>query len=621
MKNSKNQGGQEMPASRLSRRYEPLVIFVALQLVVVLLAPSRGNEPDLARTSGAVGEPSLSVSPTEGGPPSGASAVSDTAAPAGGAGAPAPTGGGGDLPAGTGAPKGATSRSATPKPGATGVASGLDPAQKGTWPWSNPWVLEGDRSNCGPGGQVQDEILVFSVPCVPKFTGSNGGATYHGVTDKEIRLVMVVPKANPAVVAALSGVGLWATPEQWDAGSKAFAKFFSEHYNFYGRKIVPYTYLAQCEGGPFGGGGGSTDLSCWREQARIIQKKYDPFVVFFTSPHPAEFFDELSRLRILNVGGWLYDAAFSKERTPYHWDLFTDGTRTATNVASYWCNRMYGKPASRAGDESLRSKPRKLAIVTPEYPFYTSAANYLADQVSGGLCGTTKDRPKVYLYTQSDLSKAQEQMTLIATQVKQDRVTTVTCLCDLLAPVYLTSELDNQQWYPEHLLALQEGADHDYPARMYSTRQWDNAFGPSPRPMEIPKEKQDDYAMWRMAGNGGEPPYVLTVVQMYYHLIAALLEWAGPNLSPASIQRGAFGLTQLGGYGGPPPWPGWQGNDPRVQLWRFGPDDYTANDDTKEVYFSSTARSRIDNQPGTYVCARSCARTPIGQWPKGDPLS
>lgn len=594
--------------SPVARRYAPLAIVLVVQLLLIALAPT----PD----DGDEGLGTVAGAPT-GGAGTDIVAPGATSAPGGAAPGVGAAAVGGD---GTAEPAPDGGALAQPGAAAPGIAAGFDPAEQGTWPWTSPWLLDGDRSGCGPGGQLQDEVLVFSIACVPEFTGSNGGATYPGVTDEEIRIVMVVPKANPAIVAALSGVGLWATPEQWDAGSQAFAQFFNDHYNFYGRRIVASTYLAQCEGGPFGGGGGSTDLACWREQARIIQQRHDPFLVFFTSPHPAEFFDELSRLGIVNVGGWLYDAGFSIDRRPYHWDLFTDGTRTATNVASYWCNRMYGQPARRAGDPALRDQPRKLAIVTPEYPFYTSAAEYLADQVSGGLCGTEGDTPKIYQYTQSDLSRAQEQMTVIATQIKADGVTTVTCLCDLLAPVYLTTELDNQEWFPEHLLALQEGADHDYPARLYSPRQWDNAFGPSPRPMEIPKEEQDDYVMWRMAGNTSEPPYVLTVVQMYYHLIAALLQWAGPNLTPETIERGAFSLSNLGGFGIEPPWPGWQGNDPRVQLWDFGPDDYTANDDAKEVYFSSTTASRIDGQPGTYICANDCARTPIGQWSPGAPL-
>lgn len=596
-----------MNAKAGARRYSPLIIFLAVQLLAVTLVPTGGDsEPPVTASD---------VGTFDGGSGTALPAVTGPTgdAPPGSVGGP--TAGSASTPgSGASAPAGATEATAA------AVSGGLNPNEQGTWPWSNPWLLEGDRSNCADGGELQDDVLNFTVPCVPVYTGSNGGSTYRGVTKDEIRLVMVVPKANPAVVAALSGVGLWATPEQWDQGSQAFAKFFNEHYNFYGRKIVAHTYLAECEGGPFGGGGGATDLACWREQARIIQKKYDPFVTFFTSPHPAEFFDELSRLGIFNVGGWLFDAKFSIDRAPYHWDLFTDGTRTAENVASYWCAKMAGKNATRAGDPALHGSARKLAIVTPEYSFYTSAAQHMAALVSGGKCGSSADKPKIYVYTQSDLAKAQEQMTITATQIKQDKVTTVTCLCDLLAPIYLTTELDNQQWYPEHLLALQEGADHDYPARMYSARQWDNAFGPSPRPMEVPATEQDDYRMWKLAGNRGEPPYVLTVVQMYYHLIAAMIQWAGPNLTPETVQRGAFSLPQLGGYGSSAPWPGWQGNDPRVQLWRFGPQDYTANDDTKEVYFSSSTRSRIDDQPGTYICANDCRRTPLGEWTAGEPL-
>src|SRR5436190_7422755 len=153
------------------KRYAPFLVIVAFQLVLIAQGPTSTT---------------TSVAPTD--------QVDKTASDTG-TGAVAGTGeqatgtvaGGASLSSGGAAPTGATSAaksatsgaqaaksSAATVPGAgkaqaTGAPQQVDPLGR---------PVTGDKSKCAPGGLVQDNISYAPVPCMPKFTGDNGGHTY-----------------------------------------------------------------------------------------------------------------------------------------------------------------------------------------------------------------------------------------------------------------------------------------------------------------------------------------------------------------------------------------------------------------------------------------------------------
>jgi hypothetical protein len=77
---------------------------------------------------------------------------------------------------------------------------------------------------------------------------------------------------------------------------------------------------------------------------------------------------------------------------------------------------------------------------------------------------------------------------------------------------------------------------------------------------------------------------------------------AGPNLTPETFQSGLFRYPKTQGETG---------------LWSFGPGDWTATDDAREVWFDPGTTSPFNNEPGKYV--RSLEQRFTGDaWPDGE---
>ena len=402
-------GGSER-FHRVTRRYAPVFLVLMVQALLVAIAPSTGRGPandGFAVSSGGAGSRVGGVSaPVTG---EGSSAVS------GGPGATGRSGGGGTGGPGAGA---AGETQAVP-------TVGIDPNESGLWPWTHSWNLEGDRSKCAEGGQIQETVTVVPIPCVPKFEGDNLGATWDGVTAETITVVIYRGASNPAGDAILAQQELATSYENEKQAVAVYGEFFNKHYEFYGRKIQWIDYQGLCDG---------TDASCWRTDVRNMVKQFKPFLVVHDKSVFPEFHDELARLGVPNIGGWHFDPSFRTARRPYTFDLFGDGEISARHTATYWCRKLAGKTAAEAGDPLIRNQTRKMGIVTEDLDVYRLAAEKLTGLVSGGLCGD--EPPPVFTYN-FDIARGQEQMVAIVAGLKDEDVTTVVCLCEPVMPVFL----------------------------------------------------------------------------------------------------------------------------------------------------------------------------------------
>ena len=83
----------------------------------------------------------------------------------------------------------------------------------------------------------------------------------------------------------------------------------------------------------------------------------------------------------------------------------------------------------------------------------------------------------------------------------------------------------------------------------------------------------------------------------------ACLEMAGPILNPKSFEAGCFAY---------PPHQG------EIGLWKFGPGDYTAVSDAREIYWDPEATSPWNGKKGRYITTLGGNRFP-GAWPPGEP--
>jgi hypothetical protein len=573
--------------SALARRYAPLAAVLAVQLAIIAIVPSKPSTPagydEYAGADNGSGAPVYDPKTGKYIDPETGKVVGSGGGKGGFSGSGSASASGGGSASGSGGPTSATGGgSAQLPPGAT--------------PTNGP----PDMSHCK--GAKQHDITYYAPPCVPKWGGGdNGGATYTGVTDKEIKVIVYNSKADPAVDQLLKGVDLSSSNAEEEAFRAAAEKFINAHYEFYGRTLKLETYNGTCDLLP-------PLPECFRNEMKEIVDKTHPFFVIWNTPLASAAFDELSKRGVPNAGGHHFSDTFSTQRRPFHYDWRMSGTRVARYLAEYWCSRMAGGKA-KYGADSPEDRPeeggpmtlrtRKLGVITPIDPANTVVLNEFKGMVRN--CGGGVRA--VYQYAQ-DIDRAQEQRKAGISKMKAAGVSTLMCICDGIAPYFMVVTEDEDRYWPENIVPGTGGMDFDAVGRLYNgSTTWGRALGISTLPVLEAYANNDAARVWHAAGNSGNPPYNLAINDWaYYEMVANMIQMAGPDLNPGTLERGAFSLR-------------YPSNNPLHDARSFAPGDYTEVDDIKEVYWSRTAASNLDGKPGTYLSQNNGRRYGPGQMP------
>jgi hypothetical protein len=471
------------------------------------------------------------------------------------------------------------------------VASGAGGAT-GTGP--STAAAGGDTSHCV--GDKQFDVLLNAPACIPKWPegADNGGATYPGVTGDSIRIVLWEFVANQATDSILATQGLATTPQDRAALDAAAQAFIEQHYELYGRKLEVIRVATQCPTSP-------QDVpKCKQEARRVIEMQ--PFLVIIGTVNYPEIYDEFARAGIMTLGGWHWPKSYFEGRRPFRFDLFADGDQSAEIVAEYYCKKMAGKPAANAGrliHPSIggRDTPRKVGILAPD----RDTDKQVAEDMSRRIQACSGSSAVVQTYS-PDINEASGQAGAYVQRLIAEKVTTVVCFCDPVIPVYLFQAMSNQTYFPEHLTSGTGLLDYDKLGRLYDSRQWIHAFGPGHLFDPLPFDQQEVSRMWRASGQPGRPCQACNLNWSYYSLVAGLIHYAGPNLTPANAEAGVFAAEPYGG------------DRPGSVLVEYGPGDYGAISDAREIYWNPTAISKIDGQAGAYITVSGDRRYRIGEW-------
>lgn len=557
------------------RLYAPFLALLLGQAAFVVIAPSKGEAPtnqfDVAAGGGFTSTGDIGTGATDGAVTgTDAGAVSDPAAGAAVPGGAASPGGGATASTGRtgGAPAGPTGGQSSGG-GATAAAAG-------------------DRSHCK--GDQQHDIIYNAPPCIPKWPdgADNGGATYPGVTKDSISFVMFQCQSNEQVDAILASQGLAASDEETDAMLDAWAKVINKHYETYGRTFKWERIKGDCPTSP-------PDPAKARQAAAEVAKKKPMFVYVAGGGSAAA--DVFAQNGIVSVGVQWNIEQFYAGRRPFRWDIFPSANETATWMAEYYCKKLAKKPASNAGQVihpqiGGRNTIRKLGIVVPDDG--TGTILPAAQQVSRLVTECSGVETPIFTY-QSDINRATEQTRATVAGLIEKKITTVTCMCDPIAPVFSTQGMTQNNYYPEHMLAGMGLLDYDVLGRLYDQAQWAHAFGPSQLAEPVPFDQSDAARIWRAAGKPGLPCAACNLLSGYMSLVASMINVAGPNLNPGTVEAALVGRNYSRG--------GWAetGGQAGVYLIKFGQNDYNAISDFREVYWDSTARSTIDGKAGAYV--------------------
>lgn len=412
--------------------------------------------------------------------------------------------------------------------------------------------------------------ILNAAPCVPKFTGDNGGATgAPGVSADSINVVYYKAKPDPQFDVLAKKIGAYDTPDQITQGVKDYLEIFEGLHETYGRKIN--LEIMQ-------GTGNSSDATAARADAIKAADELHAFAVVNGPTQTQAFADELTSRGVMCVGNCLLaqPQAFY-EKHPGLFGVAPLPEQPADATIELIEKQLKGKNAQYAGDPKFKSEPRKFALLTYDTP--DSQFKAVWDQFAKGLedAGIPLAAHVTYFL---DLAKTQEDSRTIVTKLKASGATSVIFSGDPIEPIYFTQEATKQNYRPEWIMSGTVYADTAVFARGFDQSQWAHALGIGIVGAQLPKTEQDNYKLheWWF----GKPPVNLNtsgIVSGNTNLLFTGIQLAGPHLTKETFRDGLWarallpespnGLMALFSFGKHGLWPGvdYGGLDNLNLLW------------------------------------------------------
>ncbi len=469
---------------------------------------------------------------------------------------------------------------------------------------------------CEPGvSQIEETVL--SAPCLPEFTGDNGGATSRGVTEDTIRIVrrtFPVSANLEATREELQAAGL-ATPEVTTEIRDQFIDYFKESYELYGREVEIVEYESRFGDSTAEAVDEGREGAC--QDAAYIADELQAFGVIgggeagLTGAAGSGPFTECAAERGLVVfsAGAYFPERWYDDLHPYAWNSTMDCETLSRHMASYITNRLDGGTAEFAGDPELTSRPRKFGSYTPEGT--RSVCNDITRQIledNGTYDGEADTQTIRYAL---DISRFGEQAVRAVVQWKADEVTTVIVGSDPISLQFLTEAAEEQDFHPEWVIVGSAQQDSNVFGRSYEQNQVDgHMFGLSliSGTEELYGTDSDPARLYRKLNDGEEIPRGTTGAFFDSVHWFNLLQAAGPELTPENLARGTMSMPALGGGD--------------RALWHFD-GQHTAIKDAREVYWDGSAPPEPTEPDqslrGAFVATNDGQRYKVDEWPDEDP--
>ncbi|HWW53162.1 MAG TPA: ABC transporter substrate-binding protein, partial [Acidimicrobiales bacterium] len=425
--------------------------------------------------------------------------------------------------------------------------------------------------NCDPATGRIKVPTVYAPPCVPPFSGDNGGATAPGVTATTI--TVAIYRAAPDLLQAglLASGGASDSSQDSATTLENYVKYFQAHYETYGRTVKLVTVDAS---------GGSSDDAAAKADAIRVATEIKAFASFGGPAETDAYARELAARHVLCIGcsTGLSDATI-RSLAPYIWGLPPSPEQQNLLTAQYIGKRLKGATASHAG-QALQHKQRVFGLLAYDTP--AGAFGPVRDHLAATLASYGVPLAAVGTYT-LDVSQAQELARTLITKMKGAGVTSIILQTDPFGPVFLTKEATSQGYFPEWIVTGTVLTDTSVFARLYDQSQWQHAFGLSELPGRVKEVDIEPYRIyqWQFAA---APPASSTYDLIYENplIFFTAVHLAGPDLTAASFRDALFSYPVSGG--GP--------TNATLSFGRHGlwpADDYLGFDDATQIWWDPSA--------------------------------
>ncbi len=463
-----------------------------------------------------------------------------------------------------------------------------------------------------PPRQTEDPL---SPPCVASYNGDNGGATYKGVNEDEIRIIYFFSGGGGCRSTSRGRectpsnrfVDLGKPPAENEdviaRGIRRLQTYFNDRYQTYGRFAHFWVWY-------------HSGFTPENQRARAAEhiKLIDPFAVVhgvtahdytqvmarrgvltFTSDQgtPAEFFRKFPRLI------WSYLPALEIQ---------------ARSFARMVCRQVVNRPAAFSGNPGENGKPRRLGLLVPDAEDYgenhAQFARLVKNQIEacGGKFVAEGTHPSGNVEIGQD-HEHQQQMEQNIAAFRAEGVTTVIWAWgfDLGGE---TNTAAKQGYFPEWILAgdtIMEGYDL---GQLQNQEAFDGKAWIQTVIARVPAFNQDlCFTAMREADPQTPQEDAALICRLYlaYEAIRQLfigIQVAGPKLNPATIDKGYHAI---------PPGPS---GSPFVPACYYEPGDYTCIKDGTAMYWDREGTAPGSDAPGCWRMPEEGKRYTAETWPE-----
>jgi hypothetical protein len=498
----------------------------------------------------------------------------------------------------------ATARSVSPQAGPQGVIGFEEAKRKGV-------ALV---ANCD---QKTGRISVpsrFAPPCTQKYVGPNGGKTWQGVTDKEIVIAHHLASGDAASDAILTAAGANDSDAQIMQQARDWVKYFSEHYNLWGRKIRLVFVQPSGE---------ATDDAAGKADAIKVATQIKAFASI-GGPNNT-YTNELVARKVMCFCTTSLPIEEYIKWSPYVWTTLLASTQGYIHRAEY-VNRLKNGKAVYAHDQinpptgQFKDKKRAFGFLyyeTEDFAYKTGAEFFIKHLKEKYGIVIPPNRISAY-NGYPDVAATQEQARPIIQKFKNAGVTSLIFSGDPFGPIFFTQEATRQLYGPEWILTGSALTDTSFFARLYDQDQWAHAFGVSYLPARLPEEFGNAYRLYKWQfDKAPSAPSNYGLIYSPYSTLFSGIHLAGPVLTPETFKKGMDAQPILGrggittiaqSFGTKGLWP-----------WK---DDPVAYDDATEIWWDRRARGEDDlgnDGNGLYRYVLGGKRYLPGEWPTAAP--
>lgn len=443
----------------------------------------------------------------------------------------------------------------------------------------------------------------YAPPCFT-FSGSNGGATAQGVTGSCINISFRTTTDMTTFqqqLAAHGGATYGDTIDDITRTVNGLATYFNKNFNFYGRKLCIKDFSG--EGSLLNElvGGGQQEAAVDAQTASTLFGSQGTFAELdgVTAPYDQALVQD----HIMSFGLPYLSSSYMQSQAPYMWSVATECDDVANAAADFTASDLPPGPAVYAGG-NLKNQPRKYGVIVPDISYYNDCLDSaLQYDSSHGEPVASQDDIRYPLIISSLPSEAQAAIA----RLQADGVTTITCGCDPLFPIYLSQVAASQGYYPEWVVVGVALTDTSIVGQLDDQAAWAHALGISFSGNELAKDASLGYAAYKSV-NSDEPANEVDLIYEQMYEMAIGIQMAGPDLTPSNFEAG------MRKYPGSTP----GASNAEFGTWDFPPGHFTPQVDSQIICwdpqgYSAYTQSLPNPKPGAYY--RSPSRYATGQIP------